>query len=339
VTRPRGLPAFVFATCLLLAACSSGATSSSAASTGAPTSAASPVNGGKVPRFGHVFLVIGENTERSEISTTSMPYLAETLGPTAASLTNYDAVTHASLANYVAMTSGQYTSCQQDDRPPSECHQAVDSLFAQLDAAGLTWRAWMQSMPSPCGLEDSGGSGSEYAVKHDPAVYYDGIEGTGGQWSATQPSAGCLANVLPTGAGGTNDTSALDQALASGDVGDFNLIVPNLCEDAHDNCGGSPVALTQFDDFLAREVPKILASPAFGRRGVLIVTFDEGTTDQGGGGNVGMYVRSSLVTPGTNDQRANHYSLLRTLEQGFGISTYLGGAASAAPFSGIWRTG
>ncbi len=334
MTRPRGLPAFAFAACLLLVTCSSGATSADA-----PASPASPVTGGHVPRFGPVFLVIGENTERSEITTTSMPYLAGTLGPTAASLTSYDAVTHASLANYVAMTSGQYTSCQQDDKPPSECHQDVDNLFAQLDAAGRTWRAWMQSMPAPCGLEDAGANGSEYAVKHDPAVYYDSIEGTNGQWSATSPSAGCLANVLPTGAGGTNDTSALDQALASGEVGDFNLIVPNLCEDAHDNCGGSPVALTQFDDFLAREVPKILASPAFGSRGVLIVTFDEGTTDQGGGGNVGMYVRSPLVTPGPSDQPANHYSLLRTLEQGFGITTYLGGAASAAPFSGIWRAG
>jgi hypothetical protein len=337
MTRSRGLPAFALAAGLLLAACSSGATSVDAPTSPAIASPASPVASGRVPRFGHVFVVIGENTERSEISTTSMPYLAGTLGPTAASLTNYDAVTHASLANYIAMTSGQYTSCQQDDKPPSECHQDVDNLFNELDAAGLTWRAWMQSMPAPCGLEDAGSAPNEYAVKHDPAVYYDGIEGAGGQWSATQPSAGCLANVLPTGDGGTNDTSALDRALASGDVGDLNLIVPNLCEDAHDNCGGSPVALTQFDDFLAREVPKILASPAFGPRGVLIVTFDEGTTDQGGGGNVGMYVRSPLVTPGTSDQPTNHYSLLRTLEQGFGISTYLGGAASAAPFSGIWR--
>jgi phosphatidylinositol-3-phosphatase len=96
-------------------------------------------------------------------------------------------------------------------------------------------------------------------------------------WSATTPSATCLNDVIAMGGTGPNDTFAFDAALASGNVGRFNYIVPNQCEDAHDNCTGRGSRLLQFDAFLRRDVPQIEASPAFGSDGLVIVVFDEAT--------------------------------------------------------------
>jgi hypothetical protein len=69
----------------------------------------------------------------------------------------------------------------------------------------------------------------------------------------------------------------LTPRLPSGNVGRFNYIVPNQCEDAHDNCTGPGSRLLQFDAFLRRDVPQIEASPAFGSDGLVIVVFDEAT--------------------------------------------------------------
>ena len=330
---------------------------------------ASPAIGGKppakidgVPRFGNVFLIVGENTEITQINAQNTPYLATDLAPRSAWLSHYYAVTHFSLANYIAMTSGQYTACEQGDYGPETCHQDIDNLFGQLDAAHISWKSWMESMPGPCAIVDAGSSKTlnSYDVKHNAAVYYDNIEGPNGVWSAASTSAGCKANVVPAGTTGPNDMSFFDAALLKGRMPRFNLIVPNECENAHDTCQPNPPSATgQFDAFLQREVPKILASPAFGSNGVLIVTFDEGTSTGGGGGangstpcdawvdcpnffhgggNVPFLVISDLVTVGVYDTYVrDHYGLLKTLEAGFGITQYLGQAYFARSIAEIWK--
>jgi hypothetical protein len=288
-------------------------------------SARSPAPGEGVPAFGNVFVIIGENAELGNVNKSNSPYLINTLMPVSAWHTNYFALTHNSLANYVGMTSGQFTTCEQNDDPPNACHQNVNNLFHQMDVAGLSWKSWMESMATPCDLTPEEGTiagSNTYRVKHNPAVYYDNVEGAGGVWSATAKSSECLNNVVATGGTGPNDTSALDSALASGSgIARFNLIVPNQCEDAHDNCNppsGNP--LSQFDAFLAREVPKIQASPAFGSNGVLIVVFDEGAGDN---------LKNTTVY--------DHYSFLRTMEDGFRLAGFVGNAAAVKPVTGIWK--
>jgi hypothetical protein len=300
-----------------------------------------------VPSFGHVFVIVGENKEITRIKATNAPYIIGTLKPSSAWLTNYFALTHFSEANYVGMTSGQYTRCEQFDGSVASCHQNVDNLFHQLDGAGVSWHVWAESMPAPCYLLKAGGDKTlnTYAPKHNPAVFFDDIEGVGGVWSATNQSPECLANDVPAGSTGPNDMSAFESALASGHIPRFNFVVPNICEDGHDNCAPQGNEVTQFDDFVARVVPRIESSPAFGSNGVIIVTFDEGNSNRGpgagqfaGGGNVIFAVISPLAVPGVygGSFAFNHYSLLRTLEDGFGISTHLGGAASASPITSIW---
>jgi phosphatidylinositol-3-phosphatase len=302
-----------------------------------------------VPGFGHVFVIIGENTELGQVNKSNAPYLLGDVKPRSAWLTNYFAVTHFSEANYAAMTSGQYTNCQQFDGAIASCHQDVENIFHQLDVADMTWKSWMESMPAPCGVVSAGSAKNlnHFGAKHNPAVFYDNVEGAGGVWSADPllQSAECLANDIPTGGTGPNDMSAFDDAVTAGNVGAFNFIVPNECEDGHDNCKPQGNGIAQFDAFLAKEVPLIERSPAFGSDGVLIITFDEGTSNQGpgsskqfnGGGNVVFAVLSPLARHTLDANPYNHYSLLRTLEDGFGIAGHPGNAATANPINTIWR--
>src|SRR6059058_1881023 len=78
------------------------------------TSAAPPPPGEGVPAFGKVFVIIGENAELGNVNKSNSPYLMNTLMPASAWHTNYFALTHNSLANYVGMTSGQFSTCEQN---------------------------------------------------------------------------------------------------------------------------------------------------------------------------------------------------------------------------------
>jgi hypothetical protein len=308
-----------------------------------PSSASAPTPGEGVPSFGHVFVIVGENTKLNQLTANNTPYLVNTLKPASAWLTDYWAASHFSTSNYAAMTSGQFTNCEQLDNPPAECHQDVPNIFGQLDTAGIPWTSWNESMPQPCALVDAGSSSTynAYRVKHNPAVYYDDVEGPGGVWSPT-PSAECMANVISMGGTGPNDTSAFDSALASGSVSRFNYVAPNQCEDSHDQCKPAGSRLLQFDAFLKREVPQIEASPAFGSNGLIIIVFDEGTSStlQDGpqaGGNVLFAAIGPQVRPGVYGGTFNHYGFLRTLEDGFRVSGYAGAAATAKPINTIWK--
>ena len=293
-----------------------------------------------VPTLGHVFVIIGENTALTQLSAKATPFLVNTLKPSAAWVENsYSFRVDGSLANYIGMTSGQYIPCEVHNLLPEKCHQDVPNVFDQLGGAGLSWKVWTESATGPCDFFDSGMDWAKnvYSAHHNPAVYYDNIEG-GVYDEAITPKHACLRNVLPTGSTAPNDTSALDSALASGAVSNLNVIVPNDCENGHDPCGTNN-AFGQFDAFLRREIPKIEASPAFGSDGVIFITYDEGADKPYPNRfNVLLAAIGPLVQPGVyaGAGRVSHYSLLRTIEDGFALP-YLGGAASAQPLPDIFR--
>jgi hypothetical protein len=321
------------------------APASSAAISAAPASLAEGV-----PAFGHVFVIIGENTTYSHLTAVNAPYLLGTIQPRAAWLTSYYAATHWSQANYVALVTGQFTGCEQKDGGAA-CHQNIDNLFHQLDAAGLSWKVWLEAGTAKC---DTGSGGSctsnapcpltGFYTSGNPPILFDDIEGPGGVWSPTTPSQECLANDIPAG---TPDAgmATFNADLATGQVARFNMVIPNGCDDGEANCKPVNNRYTQFDDFLAQEIPQIEASPAYGSNGVIIVTYDEderagGVAPKNGfgsGGHVVCAIISPLATAGTYGQTYYHYSLLRTLEDGFGLAPYLGNANAVTPIASIWR--
>jgi hypothetical protein len=177
-----------------------------------------------------------------------------------------------------------------------------------------------------------------YTTHHNPAVYYDDIEGARYSENFHQaPKRECIRRVIGTGSTGPNDMSTFNAALAGAHLARFNMVIPNGCEDGHDPCGTHD-QFGQFDSFLRREVPKIEASPAFGSDGLILITYDEWGDATPHNHHVALVAVGRQVRPGVYRRgRFNHYSLLRTLEDGFGIAHHLRHAARAQPISQIWK--
>jgi hypothetical protein len=320
----------------------------------APAGASGKIEG--VPHFSHVFVIVGENTSLSELNKNNAPYMLGTLQQSSAWLTNYWATTHYSEANYVAMMAGDFTPCMQADGSADSCHVPWDNLFNQMGLAGISFKTWSESMPEPCYLVNSGGDAglNHYAAKHNPQLFFDNVEGNslGGSFvdNASQGGTYCQHTNIATGGTGPNDMSvfnaALDGSSSAPSISRFNLVVPNECEDAHDNCKPSGNPVIQYDNFLAQEVP-LIQSYISAHGGVLFVTFDEGYTNSpnravkfGNGGNVAFAAWGPQVHPAIySGGPYTHYSFLRTLQDGFGLtSSYLGNAALVSPINTIWNT-
>ena len=303
----------------------------------AQVSAAGPAAEG-VPRFGHVFVIIGENTDYQHLTTTNAPYLMGTLRPSSAWFTNYYAATHWSQANYVALTSGQFTSCEQKDGGYA-CRDEVDNLFHQLDQASMSWKVWLDAAPGKC-------DGSGATCSSDEPCPLTGFYTTGNPPIdfTDIPYDECLANDIPAGTA-PDGMATFNSDLARGTVADFNFIVPNGCNDGEKNCAPLNNRYTQFDRFVAREVPLIESSPAFGKNGVIVVTYDEDQRMSGiapknglgsGGHTIGALI-SPLVQPGDYTATTYSYSALRTIQDGFGLAPYLGSAARVQPLPVTWK--
>jgi phosphatidylinositol-3-phosphatase len=228
----------------------------------------------------------------------------------------------------------------------------VKSLPDQLEAARFTWKGYMEDMGkdprrerATCGHPAIGAPDEtliatavdKYAAKHDPFVYFHTI---------IDDQVRCDGHVV--------NLSVLPQDLrAAATTPNYVFITPNLCNDGHDPLciDGSPGGFEAVDAFLRKWVPLILASPAYKQDGLLVITFDEseGNGPEGstaccgekplasarrpagvlgpGGGRIGAVVLSPFIKPGTvSTVPYNHYSLLRTVEDIFGLG-HLGYAA------------
>ncbi len=277
-----------------------------------PPAAAQSATSAAVPSLGHIFVIVGENKSLSDINSTDAPYIMNTLRPRGAWFTNYNDVARGSLADYIGLTSGQYASCQT--RGPCGTFR-VPSIFSQL--AKGKWADWNESMPSNCYRANAGSitALNAYKAGHNPGLYYAGLP--------------CSTYDIPTGTTGQDDMSVFNRRLARGTVPKYNFITPNECADGYHDCNGPHTiayAVTEFDNFLQKEIPLIEKSPAFGAHSVIFTTLDEGS---GGSTNTMMLVTGPQVLPGTYAGSYNHYSTLATIERGLGLPC-LAGACSAS---------
>jgi len=207
-----------------------------------------------------------------------------------ASLTNMDAETHPSEPNYFALFSGSTEGATDD----GTYNLGGANLADQLVAHGKTWRVFAQNVPPGCYAGSSASGGADgpgtYARKHEPAISFTDISGN---------PARCA--------------DITDFAHFSPVAADFELVIPNLCNDMHD-CG-----VATGDAFLAGFVPRIIDSAAF-VDSVLFITFDEGASNVQGGGHIATLVVSPLVRPGSRDAAvSNHHTLLCTIEDAWGL--------------------
>ena len=259
--------------------------------TASPTAAPTP---GAVPAFSHIFIIVLENHEyTSVISNSAAPYF-NSLAQHYGLATNYYAIRHPSLPNYIALTAGDTFTITNDC---TKCFIDHPNIVDQLEAARKSWKAYMEGMPQPCFVGDSG----KYAQKHNPFIYYDDVR--------NNPTR--CRNIVPF--------SQFASDLQAGALANYTWITPDLCNDEHD-CG-----VDKGDLWLETWVPQILASPAWQQNGVLFIVYDEGTTSAGcctlaAGGHIATLVISPLGKPAFRSNVADdHYSLLRTIETAWGL--------------------
>ena len=207
-------------------------------------------------------------------------------GPFVASLaarygvaTNYHAVAHPSVPNYLALTSGSTWGIDDD----SFHNLPRRDLGTELTTARVSWRAYME------GLTDAGclRSPLPYDPGHNPFAFYGGE---------------CPANVVPL--------SALSADLA-GNTPRFTWITPDRCHDTHD------CAILVGDGWLQQQVTEITGSAAFTPGSVLFITWDE--DDSSGDNRVLTLVIQPGAAHKTSAKPYTHYSLLATVEDLLGV--------------------
>jgi phosphatidylinositol-3-phosphatase len=290
------------------------------ASSGAAAASASCGTAAAPARYQHVIWIWMENHGDSDIlgNKAQAPYL-NALAAGCGVATDYHSTTHPSLPNYLAATSG----LSQPDLPVTsylDCSVSVvcDTSAASIFGQGETWKSYQESMPSNC---DRSGSG-EYAVRHNPAVYYTSL-------------SGCASRDVPY--------SQLGADLADNNLPAFSFITPNLIDDMHDG------TIAQGDAWLSGHLPAILRSREYqsGTTAVFI-TWDEGSggypvedCDNATTTDSSCRVPAIVISPSTPAGTSSgtffdHYSLLATTEQLLGLPR-LRSAASAPAMTSAFR--
>jgi hypothetical protein len=299
-----------------------------------------------IPRYQHIVEIMMENTSYNTIIGNPHAPKINALAGQYGLATNYFGVTHPSEPNYMANVGGSYFGVQDDNQ--FYCTPALattdlncagttvnhtvsnQNLADQLTAAGMTWKGYLQSVPpipttgvimtgpdanGPYTFKWPSNSMALYASKHNPFLNFTG----------TQKA---LANMVP-------DTQ-LPTDLATGNLADFSLIVPDQCHDMHGTggCSDTNGLISAGDAYAGNTVNAILASKSWQQgRNAIVVTWDEddfsdqnqpGTgccgADPGGGHVVTIVITNKgdhyPITDGT---AYNHYSLLRSYEAAFGL--------------------
>jgi phospholipase C len=304
----------------------------------------------RVPPLKHVFVIMMENTSYKALlspgnrNTRFIQHLAATEGLA----TRYFGVTHPSLPNYIAATSGSTWGSNSDDTAQAPLFNH-ENLVDQLEAAHVSWKAYMQSLPFPGDLTDETPNGL-YVRKHDPFLMYPDV----------YKNPARADNVVPL--------KQLISDMSSGKVPQFAWITPNICDDMHGGATACPYPSSPSDpnqarlfrdgnNFLRTWVTAITHSKAWTGRSAIFITWDEGgfsdtapfgplslrpgpdspvlpatpadpTTGGGGdlaggtvygGGHVPMIVVARGVGHRVDSTFADHYSLLQTIEQNFGL--------------------
>src|SRR5215472_11087122 len=279
-----------------------------------------------MPQFGHVFIVVGENSAYSQtFSSTNMPYLTS-LANKYGVATKYWADTHPSIGNYEGLTAGQIFT-NDDGQTPSSMPLSSDNIALEVQQAGKTWKDYVENLPSmpTCGGVNSG----NYIVRHDPLQYFTDINTQAANYMCFSQFATDLAsNALPN----------------------LSWLSPNGFDDGHDS------SATVFDSWLQTVITPLLASSYFqtGGDGLLIITFDEDdgtgtpncsatTVGQGCGGQVETVIisarskpayQSTAGDPANLNNTYDEANILRTIADALGVKTSgLGGSATRVPMA------
>ncbi|HEX3785288.1 MAG TPA: alkaline phosphatase family protein [Pseudonocardiaceae bacterium] len=265
-----------------------------------PSSAAPAVReaASTIPTPAHIVVVMEENHSYSDIigNTSQAPYF-NTLAGEGALLTSSYAVTHPSEPNYMALFGGSTFGLTADTCPANEGTAA--NLGSELLAAGYTFKGYSEGLPKTGSTTCTSGS---YARKHSPWINFSNVP---------------TSDSLPFSSFPTNYAS----------LPSLSFVIPNLDDDMHDG------TISEADTWLNNNL-SAYATWAQANNSLLIVTWDE--DDYTENNQIPTIFVGQSVKTGQYSENVNHYNLLATLEQIYGL-TPVGNSAGATAITDIWN--
>ena len=299
----------------------SGATGTGPITVTAAGTATSPTNFAVTvaPSAPHIMVIVEENHSYSGtggiIGNSMTPYI-NTLAQTYLSATNWYGVTHGSPSDYKALLAGTTAGSITSPFPNT-------TLVDELASAGISWKAYMESMPSDCATSNyppgSNSSTALYASDHNPFLYY----------ASTRTVSACQENV---------PYSQFATDLSMNALPDFMFVVPNQCNDMHSECpAGGNNEPGNGDTWLKNNLPAVMASTWYQQGGIVIITWDEAYHTDSSGWVNGVVCPSSsncgggqvptIIVSATNKALSNHsfttggnlYGILRGIEEKYGV--------------------
>lgn len=261
-----------------------------------------------VPALNHVVVVVMEN--KSWAGVQGRPYVSSLIANGAQPFLSF-AVTHPSQPNYFALWAGSTLGVTNDNCPAPGSPFSAENLGHACEAAGLTWRAYSENLPSPgatgCSYDGNASTGL-YTRKHDPWTYFTNLD---------------HQNERPY------SDLALD--LAAHTLPNLAFIIPNNCHNSH-NSGTVGCTVIDGDTWLSNNLPQVIN--ALGPAGVLILTWDE---DDGNSGNriLTIFVGPLVKTNYVGTRNTTHYTTVRTITDALGLPAF-GLSAAETPLTDIW---
>jgi len=269
------------------------------------------------PILDHVIFVIFENHNYDQImGNSAAPYLNSLVSdPETALFTQSYAMTHPSQPNYLMLFSGSDQGVTNDD-VPKNLPFTSPNLGAELLQTGRTFAGYSEDLPS---IGFDGKSSGDYARKHNPWINWQGAEKNGIPDALNLPltSFPTSYDLLPT----------------------ISFVIPNQNHDMHN--GADPERIKKADAWLKDHLSGYVQW-AKSHNSLLIVTFDEGycrEKDEGDckdSNHIFTLFVGEKVKHGSYDQKIDHYMVLRTIEEMYGLP-YAGSSAASSAISNVWK--
>jgi hypothetical protein len=251
-----------------------------------------------VPRPAHVVVIVEENKSLAEIVGNGKAPFINALASRGALFVHAHGVTHPSLPNYLALFAG-LTNDNGDGCPATGIDAAAPNLASELIASKLTFAGYAEALPSTGSTVCAAGT---YARKHAPWVAFSNVPKSASRTFDALPKS---YDTLPTVA----------------------FLIPDVDDDMHDG------TIAAGDDWLAAHLAA-LTTWADAHDTLVVLTWDEGYDRDN---TIPTIFYGPMVKPGRYSERIDHYNVLRTLEDAYGLPR-TGKAATAAAIADCWRS-
>lgn len=266
---------------------------------------AAPISGGH--RFDRVLIIVLENQDYK--AAIRDPYLGR-LASIGANFTDFHGLFHPSYSNYLAMIAGKEIVTHFDRQKDLPGPTIADLL----EAKGFTWKNYAEGYPGNC---DTGATHGRYVRKHVPFMSFERVQ------------KGACDHIV--------DGSRFAADFKASALPNYAFYSPDKIDDGHDPVNDPAAGLANASKWLAEFLDPLLNNHEFFEKTLTVVTYDESAVHHNDTNRIYTVFLGGMVKPGQYSPNYNHYNVLRTIEDNFGLGTLADGDGSARPITEIWK--